>query len=370
MYQSSTVWHRVRAFPWRWIALSFTLVGVLQFFYHSLDVLARRNSVDWLRILAEELTGVWAGLTITPFIAWVTLAYPVSERRWKNRVPLYLATGIIGGFVDTTIIYGMRIGLFAALGRGFYDYGDMRVRYFMELPVQLSSIATIIVLISYSENRRQARERQDRIRILEQQVTQAQLEALQTQLHPHFLFNALNAISSVVYEDARIADQMIGCLAEFLRRVLRTDSALEVPLREELELLDLYLRIMRSRFEDRLECTVTASPDVDNALVPQLILQPLVENALRYAANPDTGQIVVSVKARRGGDCLCLEVSDRGPVASVPRPGIGVGLKNLAGRLERLYGYDGQLKMQHKPGEGTNVFIEFPYHTEAVVRTR
>ncbi len=200
-----TVWNRVRAFPWRWIALLYTVVGVLQFFYHSLDPVARGFTVDWLRVLVEELTGVWAGLTITPLIAWAILSYPLSEGHWKRRWPLYLAIGIVGGFLDTTIIYVMRMGAFAIIGRGLYDYGIMRVRYFMELPVQLTSIATIVVVISYAEHRRLAREREARIQTLERQVTQAQLETLQMQLHPHFLFNSLNAISSIVYEDPRIA---------------------------------------------------------------------------------------------------------------------------------------------------------------------
>jgi two-component system LytT family sensor kinase len=301
-----TVWNRVRAFPWRWIALLFTTVGVLQFFYRSLDRVARGNEVDWLQILAEELTGVWAGFTITPLIAWVTLSYPLTRSGWKQHWPVYLAIGIAGGFLDTTIIYLMRIAVFAALGRGLYDYGIMRVRYFMELPGQLISIATIVVVFSYSEHRRVAREREERMQMLERQVTQAQLETLQMQLNPHFLFNSLNAISSIVYEDPRIADQMIGSLSDFLRRVLRTDKTLEVPLSEELELLDLYLRIMRARFEDKLDCTVSASAELGGALVPQLILQPLVENALRYAADPDSGHIVVCVNVRRGGDRLCL----------------------------------------------------------------
>jgi two-component system LytT family sensor kinase len=367
MSAPSSVWNRVRAFPWRWIALLFTAAGVLQFFYHSLDGVARGNPVDWLRVFAEELTGAYAGLAITPLIAWVTLSYPLSGGRWKQRWPVYLATGVAGGFLHTTIIYGMRLAVFAVLGRGVYDYGFMRVRYFMELPGQLTSIATIVVVISYAEHRRLGRERDARIQMLERQVTQAQLETLQMQLHPHFLFNSLNAISSVVYEDPCMADQMIGSLSDFLRRVLRTDKAIEVPLSEELELLDLYLRIMRTRFEDKLDCTVNASPELGHALVPQLMLQPLVENVLRYAADPDTGHIAVCVSVRRDGDRLCIEIRDRGP-ASAPPTNSGVGLRNLTARLERLYGREGQLNVQYHPGQGTNVLIEIPYRTEVALR--
>ncbi len=144
--------------------------------------------------------------------------------------------------------------------------------------------------------------------------------------------------------------------------MLRTDKALEVPLHEELELLDLYLRIMRARFEDKLDCTVHACPEINDAMVPQLILQPLVENALRYAADPETGRIVVTVNLRRAGDRLQLEIRDRGP-ATVTPGGSGVGLKKLAARLERIYGNSGQLTVEHKPGDGTTVLVELPYHT-------
>lgn len=368
MPQRSAVWSRVRAFPWPGIALLFTALGVLQFFYHALDPVARGNYVDWPRVLAEEMTGAWAGLAIAPLVAWVTLSYPLREGGWKRWWPVYLATGVAGGFLDTSINYALRIAVFEAMGRGLYDYGIMRVRYLMELPGQLTAIATIVLAISYSEHRRLFREREARIQALEQQVVKAQLETLQMQLQPHFLFNALNAISAIVYEDPAAADRMIGALSDFLRRVLRTDKTLEVPLHEEMEMLDLYLHVMRARFEDKLECTVTSGADVSDALVPQLILQPLVENALRYAADPETGKIAVAVEARRGGDVLRLEIRDRGRANGTAAAGNGVGLKNIAGRLERLYGESARMQVQHRAGGGTEVVVEMPYRTEAPLR--
>ncbi len=364
MLPRDAVMARLRSYPWRAIALLSTGLGLLEFFYHALDPIARGHSVDFVRVLAEELTGQWGGLAIVPLVAYVTLRYPARDGGWKKYWPLYLAMGVCGGFLDTSIIYLQRIAVFEALGRGLYDYGIMRVRYFMELPSELIGIATIMMVVSYAEHRRLYKEREAHIQTLERQVLQAQLETLQMQLHPHFLFNALNAISSIVYEDAAAADRMIGALSDFLRRVLRTDKTLEVPLQEELEMLDLYLRVMRARFEDKLECTVTAGPEVAQALVPQLILQPLVENSLRYAADPETGRIAVTVEARRGGDCLYLEIRDKGPAAQISPAGNGVGLKNLERRLERLYGESARLEVEHRPGCGTNVRIEFPYHTK------
>ena len=368
MLASNAEWKRVREFPWGKIALLFTGIGVLEFFYHALDPIARGYPVDFVRVFAEELTGQWAGLAITPLVAWVTLKFPLRDGGWRRRWPVYVAAGILGGFLDTTINYGERIAIFAALGRGLYDYGIMRVRYFMELPAQLIGIATIMMVVSYAEQRRLYREREARMQTLEKQVAQAQLETLQMQLHPHFLFNALNAISAIVYEDAAAADRMIGALSDFLRRVLRTDKTPEVPLHEELEMLDLYLRVMRSRFEDKLECTVSAEAELADALVPQLILQPLVENALRYAADPETGRIAVAVEARRSGDRILLEIRDRGRTLEMAHSGNGIGLKNLAGRLERLYGEAARLQVEHAAGSGTNVLVELPYHCAPFAR--
>ena len=194
---------------------------------------------------------------------------------------------------------------------------------------------------------------------LERQLAQAQLETLQLQLRPHFLFNALNAVSSIMYEDPRAADRMIGRLSEFLRRVLRTDSAHEVPLREELDLLELYLDIMRARFEHRLQCSVESDRDLDSAMVPQLILQPVVENAIRYGADPTSGEIRVTVHVQRFDGRLRLEVNDCGPGTNTNQNGLGLGLKNLAGRLERLYGARGQIAIEHHAA-GTRVLIWLP----------
>lgn len=364
MFEKPQIWRRVRSFPWRWLALGTTVVGLLQFFYKSLDPLARGHWPDWARVFMEEMTGAWSGLVILPLIAWLTLAYPLTGGRWKRLWPLYLGAAVAAGFLDTTVNYGLRLAAYAAMGRGWYDYGVMRVRYFMELPAQLIWVATAVVLVTYAEQRRLSREREQRIQALERQLTQAQLETLQVQLHPHFLFNSLNAISTILYEDPRAADRMIASLSDFLRRVLRTDKALEVPLCEELELLDLYLCVMRARFEDKLECTVSADPGLEQALVPQLILQPLVENALRYAADPQTGQIAVTVCARRNGETVLLEITDRGPGDAAQESGTGTGLKNLAARLDRLYAGAAFLDVRHIAGEGTGVRIEIPYRCQ------
>jgi hypothetical protein len=351
---------RIRGFPWRLVLLLATAFGLLLFLYKALDRLARDNPIDWVGVFIEEMTGAYSGLPLVPVVAWLVLRFPALGGGWRRHWPLYAAAGVAYGFTDTTVIYGLRLAVFALLGRGTYDYGLMRFRYWMELPVQLIIFSVIVVLVSYGEHRRIARERELRLQTLERELALAQLEMLQLQLRPHFLFNALNAVSAVMYEDPGAADRMLGRLGEFLRRVLRTDSAQEVPLREELDLLELYLDVMRARFESRLRCVVSAGGDTGAALVPQLVLQPVVENAIRYGADPATGRIDVEVRVERCNGELHLEVNDRGGAPSPQANGLGVGLKNLAQRLERLYGKAGRLVIEHRP-EGTHVSIAVPW---------
>lgn len=355
------VWTQIRSYPWRLIFLLSNAIGVLLFFYKTLDDVARQNPVDWERAFLEEMTGAYATLVLIPFVIWLVLKYPVREGAWPRRWPLYLCASLLFGIAETTLIYGFRLAAFAAVGRGVYDYGIMPVRYLMELPQQLMIFAVIVVVVNYSEHRRLAHEREIRMRTIERQLAEAQLEALQLQLRPHFLFNALNAISEMVYEDAGKADRMIGRLSVFLRQVLRAGGRNEVPLRDELDLLELYLDIMRARFEDKLECVVDVAKDLERTLVPQLVLQPVVENAVRYGGDPVSGRVWVSVRARRVNGQLSLEVEDGG-AAAVPSGanGHGVGLKNLAARLEGLYGAAGTLTIEHHAG-GTRVSISVPY---------
>jgi len=355
----SPIWNRIRGFPWHLIFLLNTAFGVFLFFYKALDRPARNHPIDWLEVFLEEITGAYAGLPLLPLVAWLVLRFAARDGGWKRYWPLYSAAGVAYGLSYTTLIYGLRLAVFAMLGRGTYDYGIMRFRYLMELPVQLIIFSVIVVVITHAEDRRLARERELRMETLERQLAQAQLETLQLQLRPHFLFNALNAVSSIMYEDPRAADRMIGRLSEFLRRVLRTDSSHEVPLSEELDLLELYLDIMRARFEHRLQCSVKSDRDLEGAMVPQLILQPVVENAIRYGADPTSGEIKVTVQVQRLDGQLRLEVNDCGPGTNTKQNGLGLGLKNLAGRLERLYGTRGQIALEHHPG-GTRVLILLP----------
>ena len=163
-------------------------------------------------------------------------------------------------------------------------------------------------------------------------------QVLEAQLHPHFLFNTLNSIATLMHEDVDAADEMMAKLATLLRRTLNRDGAYEIPLREELEILEIYLDIQRTRFQDRLTTVVDADPATLDAMVPRLILQPLVENAVRHGVSRRTGPGRVEVRAWRENGTLHLTVLNDGAGWS-PRAlsGGGLGLANTRARLAQHF---------------------------------
>lgn len=182
------------------------------------------------------------------------------------------------------------------------------------------------------------------------------------QLQPHFLFNTLHAISALVHEDAEEADRMVAHLSELLRLSLENAGAQEVTLRQELEFLEPYLQIEQARFGNRLALRRDIAADVLDARVPNLVLQPLVENAVRHGIASRSGPGLVEISARRAGDRLRLEVRDNGsglPAAGALREGVGLG--NTRARLQQLYGADHRLEMRNVEGGGLRVTLEIPF---------
>jgi signal transduction histidine kinase len=201
---------------------------------------------------------------------------------------------------------------------------------------------------------------------LESTMNQARLDALRMELNPHFLFNTLNAISGLVRRNENdAAVSMLARLGDLLRVTLERDSAQEVPLETELEVLQSYLAIERIRFHDRLVVDVDVQPNALSALVPTLILQPLVENAVRHGVAPVPGPGRVSIAARRTNGHLVIEVRDTGPGfrENSGKTRRGVGLTNTASRLEQLYGDHAHLDLGTNPGGGAAVSMTLPFRT-------
>ena len=204
---------------------------------------------------------------------------------------------------------------------------------------------------------------------LETQLVQARLDALVGQLQPHFLFNTLHTISAFVLEDPKQANRMIARLSELLRQSFNRERGPLVTLEEELELLDHYVAIQEARFGDRLRVTFRVDPRAGSAVIPTLLLQPLVENAIRHGAVPNGGIAEVEIAATRAGDRLHLEVRDNGPGVTERKSenGSGLGIANTRARLQELYGpsYRFDLANTPAPASGALATIEIPYSDHA-----
>ncbi len=196
---------------------------------------------------------------------------------------------------------------------------------------------------------------------LEMQLVQAQLLALKQQLNPHFLFNTLNAIATLIGDEPKAAQRMTAKLGEFLRLVLDHTEAQQVPLSQELHFIELYLEMEQVRFSDRLAVTFQVAPAALSALVPHLLLQPLVENAVRHGLSAG-GQSRLHIQADRRDGQLILEVQDSGP-GPIPAGPRGVGLTNSEQRLRALYGDRYVLALKPAPSQGTTVHLELPFLT-------
>jgi two-component system LytT family sensor kinase len=195
------------------------------------------------------------------------------------------------------------------------------------------------------------------------------------QLRPHFLFNALNTISGLIRTgDSRGAVQMTAGLADLLRAVLRSDGTQEVPLRQELDFVGRYLRVEQLRFQDKLHTQIQADPEASDALVPHLLLQPLVENAVRHGSRDDEAENRVDIHITREADMLWLRVRDRGhgPTARpTPEPGVpedegGIGLTNTRARLRHLYGDAYRLELLPAEGGGALAEVAIPFRRVGV----
>lgn len=327
--------------------------------------------------LAFIETFLWAA--ITPFVFWLVSRYGV-ERSWRvARVALFLCVGVaIAVFVDQIVGFFRFEVLFVPRRQPPTIDPLLRLRrlFFMnELIIYIAILAAAFArdyFIRYRARREEATRLQAHTAHLQAQLADARLAALQAQVNPHFLFNTLHAMSALVERDPRGVRRMIARLSELLRTTLEGADVAEVPLSQELAFLRRYLEIMQIRFQGRLEVDIRVPPELDSALVPNLILQPLVENAFKHGIGNLESVGRIAIEARRESDRVILSVRDNGPGLS-PNAGATaerVGLRNTRARLAQLYGSMQSLGLHSPPqGGGLLVEISLPYHTTDDLRT-
>ena len=301
--------------------------------------------IPWGTILPNAL-GDWLTCGMfTPAFYWMVRRFPIRGERWWARLPVHLA----GSIAFTLLKVSIWTPLFNALNPDAHPtYSQVLFGgFYADMLAYWAAIGVIHAIEYYGESRERQLE-----------ATRLALDNLRAQLQPHFLFNTLQSISTLIHRDPTAADRMLTDLSELLRLSLRSPGSKEVPLREELEFLERYLQIMRVRFGDRLVIGVDAEPNVMNALVPSLVLQPIVENAIQHGMADRTDRGHVQVRATRDGSALRLEVFDDGPGPSATPSSNGIGLANTRERLQRLYGPDGQMEIVQ--AKGFTVRLQIP----------
>lgn len=338
---------------WSIIGLSFAIQLYLTRSELGLPVTWRyaigRNLVDWY---------VFALLSVPAL--WLARRIPIERADWGRRVTIHAAASAVfslGWMALRALVVSGRVVTFTEA----FTHALVATFFF--------NVAVYCVVAGYGHTvnyYRKFQERELRASELETRLAQARLQALQMQLNPHFLFNTLHAISSLMHKNVEAADRMLTRLSDLLRHALESTDTQVVPLREELDFLRRYLEIEQTRFGSRLAVRFDIAPESLEAEVPNLVLQPLVENAIRHGIEPLASAGQIELYARREAGMLLLQVLDNGKGLPPGAPlDEGVGLANTRARLEQLYGSGHRLEAANRPEGGFAVRIAIPWRAAA-----
>jgi two-component system, LytTR family, sensor kinase len=358
---------------WLWVALFglWTFLGLFMFSQGMAQKAMYQDPYPWWQHLISWMVGVWLWFAFTPLVLWLGRKFPVDRKPyWRGRV----SAGDLAGFPNRGPYRG------SSILRGLHVFPDIMssfvpTLFFLLIIGYHQSVLTYWTLLgaqcAYGWYRRYEERRQEALRLelrssqLERQLTQAHLSALKMQLHPHFLFNTLNTIMVLVRQQkGREAEEMLARLSDLLRCVLEDVQAQEVPLTRELEYLQLYLSIEQVRFQDRLRVEVAADPEVLDAALPHMALQPIVENAIRHGIGRSSTAGSISITACRVNDSVEIKIQDDGPglAANNGTTGGGIGLANTRARLRELYGDAAGLKVENGERGGVVATMVLPFH--------
>lgn len=307
----------------------------------------------------------WAPLT--PVMIWLARRYSLVEGRLKRNLIFHIPTFVLLSALHSAAATEINLTI-----KPFDNMGDSPMtfwprflsRFQGSLGADLLVYGAVVGVCYAIDYYRKFREREYIATQLEAQLVQAQLDSLRMQLHPHFLFNTLNGIVGLVRDNKNeAAVNMLVGLSDLLRHALQHSDRQEVELREELSFIKIYLNIQQMRFSDRLQIDFDVEPATTRLMVPNLILQPLVENALRHGIGQRTDAGSIQIKAMRQGESLVLTVSDNGgglPGHWQLKTGSGIGLANTAARLQQLYGENHRFDIHNRDESGVEVEIVVP----------
>jgi len=343
----------------RWILIFgvWTLLGALSAVRVALSYAYSGAAVSWRRAVVIALADWYTWALLAPAIGWLARRFAIERRSWLRSLLMHLPASL---FISI-----LKIMIESRLLQWF-DPTPAQL-YSLQFPSTLFTYYAILGAIYAFDYYGKYRAHELKASQLQAQLAQAQLQALKMQLHPHFLFNTLHAISSLMRRDVEAAERMITRLSDLLRLTLENVGAQETSLRQELEFLERYLEIEQTRFRDRLQVKMDIEPETLDARVPYLILQPLVENAVRHGIAPHAAPGLIEISARLKENKLQLQVSDNGaglPDARRAQIKEGVGLANTRARLEHLYGADYLFDLGNRDRGGLVVSLTIPFRVE------
>ncbi len=303
----------------------------------------------------------WLWAAVTPLVFLLASRFSAGQATWMTRVIVLPLIGLLLGSFLYLVLHLLRMEILPLPTRRrgtLLPFRDLwRLRFINHFVVYCAVLTAGFAREYFLRDRSL---QQDAVR-LQAQLAEARLEALRSQIHPHFLFNTLHAISALVERDPSGVRRMIARLSDLLRHSLESRGSTEITLHEELRLVDQYAEIMETRFQGRLEVTSSATPETLDARVPNLILQPIIENAFEHGVARAKLEGRVSVTASREEDMLVVAVEDNGPGPGDFRDGIG--LANTRARLAQIYGTTASIELREREGGGTRAELRIPWRT-------
>jgi two-component system LytT family sensor kinase len=348
---------------WTLFFAFWTLVGLSFAIHFFLNSSKTGRTVSWGDAVTFSLADWYVFALLSIPVAKLARSFPFERRSWGRVALVHIIYSVLFSFAFMVLRAGVgeiqnwvRPGTGLPFARGF---GLLTKTFQYNIWVYWVILSVCHAFDYYQK----FHERELRAAELEKRLTQAKLQALQSQMNPHFLFNTLHTISALMHKDVDAADRMVMKLSDLLRLALDNTETHEVPLSQELDFLKRYLEIEQTRFRDRLKVEMEIAPDTLRAQVPNLVLQPLVENAIRHGIEPHArpGRIVLRAQRRNGE--LELQVQDNGnglPTGGAKREGIGTS--NTRTRLEQLYGVKQKFELQNLASGGLLARVVIPFH--------
>jgi two-component system LytT family sensor kinase len=350
---------------WLWIWAIWTLVG---FFFASQLALQNQlsqNPISFWQILSWQLFSGYVWFAMSPLILWLGNRFPFDGKHWKLSLPVHLAASLVIAFAQLAIDAFVLPKLGYLRSYQFASYWETyKVFVLINLHFSVAIYWGVLSIHQAIKYYRKYKERELTTSQLEARLAQSRLQVLKMQLHPHFLFNTLNAISELIYKNPEAADRMIMNLSDLLRMSFENLEVQEIPLKQELEFLEKYLEIEQMRFHDRLTVDMQIAPEALEATVPNMVLQPLVENAIKHGIAPRSTGGRIDIAATRKNGHLKISVVDDGlgvPFGDVENLVDGVGLSNTKRRLRHLYGEAHHFELGVPGNSGLRVDLTIPF---------